>query len=417
VNQLSFTEHLISSQINNADWFEDISDYIEWNVGSFGHPPIGLHVYLRNLMRYIETTTSDIPEDKRKKLSEFVNSFLKPRVADPDKEVDLNALHDAYQKWLNIFPFEINYFNELKKHFSKMLPIVKNVTTNRYSGIAKAEMITSRDLVENLLETTKQLLKKVDSVDLLNKKLIDNPQRQHIEIINESHRVEQTSLLDNFNKGESEYLTLIKKWLNNEKKYFKVLIPLLDKGRSIFDHDIISSISDKAYSEIIERILEFGKNLEKFQSMYQNLDEEKFRDFFLPHLNAISKKHSGTGETFNKKGKTDILIQDNDSNNVFIAECKLWNGQAELKKAVDQLLERYVNWRDERTAIIIFNKEVKGFSDVISKAIDALKGHPRFETFIGHRKDSSYSFIFNHPEDSKKTVKLELILFNCTQSE
>ena len=182
-----------------------------------------------------------------------------------------------------------------------------------------------------------------------------------------------------------------------------------------FDNEIISNISENAYSQIIDRILIFGKNLEKFQSLYHHFDEEKFRDFFLPHLNSISTRHTGTGETFNKKGKTDILIQDQDGNNIFIAECKLWKGQSEIKNAIDQLLGRYVNWRDEKVALIIFNKDAKGFTEVVAKAIEAVKEHQQFESYVGNRKDTSHSFIFRHPDDTAKKIKLELIIFNCTQ--
>ncbi|WP_418181364.1 hypothetical protein ACNSOL_11735 (plasmid) [Aliarcobacter lanthieri] len=60
---------------------------------------------------------------------------------------------------------------------------------------------------------------------------------------------------------------------------------------------------------IIDEVNKFGLNLEKLSSLKSKFDEEGYRDYFLPHLNSISTSHSTTGETFNKKGKTDILIQ------------------------------------------------------------------------------------------------------------
>ena len=50
--------------------------------------------------------------------------------------------------------------------------------------------------------------------------------------------------------------------------------------------------------------------MEKVPDLVKSLNEENIRDYFLPHLNSISKTLSATGETFNKKGSTDILIQD-----------------------------------------------------------------------------------------------------------
>jgi len=185
-------------------------------------------------------------------------------------------------------------------------------------------------------------------------------------------------------------------------------------GDPIIKDELLDGISDSIYKQILQKISYFGKNLEKLTSIHSVLDEEGFRAFFLPFLNAISVTHTATGETFNKIGKTDILIQNQKGENVFIAECKVWSGEAEVPKALDQLLERYVNWRDEKLALIIFNKTVKGFTAIIDKAIDALKKHPSFKQFKGSTEAGRGSFVFQHPEDKDKTVDLELIMFNCT---
>lgn len=177
--------------------------------------------------------------------------------------------------------------------------------------------------------------------------------------------------------------------------------------------DKIDSLSDKGYDDILAHIRNYGKNLEKFKHLYDKFDEEGFREFFLPHLNSISKKHSATGETFNKIGKTDILIQDENGLNVFIAECKLWKGESELLKAVDQLLERYVTWSDEKVAIIIFNKDMKNFSELLTKASIKLPEHSLFDDYIGPTSDISFRYIFKHPDDNSKKITLELIIFNC----
>ena len=180
-----------------------------------------------------------------------------------------------------------------------------------------------------------------------------------------------------------------------------------------FEKEKFSSISDIAYNQIINEINIFGLNLEKFKSLYSKFDEEGFREFFLPHLNSISKIHSTTGETFNKIGKTDILIQDQEGVNVFIAECKIWHGEKELLKAIDQLLTRYVTWRDEKTALIVFNKDHQNLSQLLDTAKDALKKHPNFHSYVKETTNTSFSFIFKNEEDSNKKVYLELMVFNC----
>lgn len=181
----------------------------------------------------------------------------------------------------------------------------------------------------------------------------------------------------------------------------------------IFKAEKLSEISEKAYTQIIKEIDKFGRNLEKYKALYSKFDEEGFRDFFLPHLNSISTNHSATGETFNKKGKTDILIQNNDGENVFIGECKIWHGESEVLKAIDQLLERYVTWRDEYTSLIIFNKDNKDFSKLIETAKEAMTKHPSFDSFVKENSKTSISYIFKNIDDPTKRIKLELMLFNC----
>jgi hypothetical protein len=183
----------------------------------------------------------------------------------------------------------------------------------------------------------------------------------------------------------------------------------------VFEKEKISEISETAYNQILEEIQVFGKNLEKLTSLHSKFDEEGFRDFFLPHLNSISKSHSATGETFNKKGKTDILIQDGEGNNAFIAECKIWYGEKELQNAIDQLIDRYVTWRDEHTALIVFNKQNDNFTQLVSTARQAVANHELFVRKISDSSASSTRYILRNREDEEKHIQLELIIFNCKE--
>ncbi|MCT7564534.1 hypothetical protein N5U23_11045 [Aliarcobacter butzleri] len=91
----------------------------------------------------------------------------------------------------------------------------------------------------------------------------------------------------------------------------------------------------------------------------------------------------------------------------------IWNGEKLFLAAIDQLLDRYVTWRDEYTALIIFNKDNKDFSKVINNAKEVIKEHPNFDSYVKESKNTSISYIFKNKEDSTKKVRLELILFNC----
>jgi phosphomevalonate kinase len=190
--------------------------------------------------------------------------------------------------------------------------------------------------------------------------------------------------------------------LKNEKEFISELKPIFDK---ITEQDF--------HSFLIQQIFFFGQSLEKLNHLHNSFGEEEFRDYFLPHLTQISKKHIATGETFNKKGRTDILIQDMNATNTFVAECKLWKGKSYLSSAINQLIERYVLWRDEKIAVIIFNKDNKDFTKVIEIAKETIEEHELFESFIEEKFKTIITYKFKHSEDITKIVTLELILFNC----
>jgi hypothetical protein len=95
--------------------------------------------------------------------------------------------------------------------------------------------------------------------------------------------------------------------------------------------------------------------MEKKPALYKDKDEEGLRDQFLFILETRYEGISATGETFNKKGKTDIILKYTaDNTNLFVAECKFWKGASEFHQAIYQLFDRYLTWRDSKVALILF---------------------------------------------------------------
>jgi len=499
--QLEYVANFITVNIKNDNWFELISDYIEYTIESYGTPSVGsgkLVIYLKNWIKNNYISKEDFPNWKRNQILEFLESYENPSER---PKTDMNVLYSTVQRWIKTFP-NLEYFKAIKKDLSGRFPlqiILYEPKTNRYTGETKFKVRSKAELVEILINSTKNFLSAVNTPHYLKNKIIPEKIKYELEILGEQHKLKQNSLLVEYSNQETKYLKIIKKWLKNEKSYIKSLTAIIQKINSmpkkysferrktfeteylkvfirdkdqlkaiselitslqsvrkanvsdnkepdltvypsrtysieemeseievaldsyfeggeydpIFE-DKISKLSDKGYQNINNRIYNYGRNLEKYKGLYDKFDEEGFRDFFLPHLNSISKNHTATGETFNKIGKTDILIQDAEGLNVFIGECKIWKGQNELKKAVDQLLDRYVTWRDEKAALIVFNKDMKDFTELIKRAKEAIEDHPLFSEFIESREESSLSFKFHHPDDKSRFIDIELIIFNCT---
>jgi|ERR1700682_37037 len=120
------------------------------------------------------------------------------------------------------------------------------------------------------------------------------------------------------------------------------------------------ALDQAMYEEILGLLHGLGRTFERLPSLYTGKDEEALRDHLIPYLESHFEVASTTGETFNKSGKTDILMR-YEGKNVFVAECKFWGGQKKHFETIDQALS-YLAWRDSKAAIICFvkNKAMNG---------------------------------------------------------
>lgn len=197
VNQLSYTENFIAQNLDKELWYKDITDYIEYTIESFGVPNIGGDRYISNLKHWVKNTKPtdfDFPENKREKILEFINKLYSP-----GKKVntDLNILHTTFQKWVKTFP-ELPFFIKLKQQLRGKMPfnlLLYEPNYNRFTGLTKAKVRTQRELVEILINSTKNLLGSIDTPNLLSNGIISDKGKYQIELLNEQHKIKQNQLL------------------------------------------------------------------------------------------------------------------------------------------------------------------------------------------------------------------------------
>lgn len=176
-------------------------------------------------------------------------------------------------------------------------------------------------------------------------------------------------------------------------------------------------MANEMYTDILKVIYELGKSMERKPSTYIGKDEEGIRDQFLLILETRYEGTTASGETFNKGGKTDIILKyANDGSNLFVAECKFWHGAAEFQKAISQLFDRYLTWRDSKVALLVFVKN-NDFSKVIETIKSETPKHPYYLISVGSKGETSFSYKFHLPKDSEKPVQLEIIAFHYEQKE
>jgi hypothetical protein len=166
-------------------------------------------------------------------------------------------------------------------------------------------------------------------------------------------------------------------------------------------------LSLEVFHHILTVCRDAGREFERHPSIYANKDEETLRDHFLmvlaPHF------ESAAGETFNKAGKTDILIR-HEKANLFVAECKFWTGAKAVLAAVSQLLG-YLTWRDSKVALILFirNKDV---DSVIKQIKPALSDHDCYIRTIEQKDEGWIEFEFRLAPDNSRSVTLAVLAFH-----
>jgi hypothetical protein len=186
----------------------------------------------------------------------------------------------------------------------------------------------------------------------------------------------------------------------------KILLPVPSPSVSPFVPE--PTLDMKEYEHILTVISNMVKVMERSPKAFRGMKEEDLRTHFLVQLNG-QYEGQASGETFNFEGKTDILIRV-EGKNIFVAECKFWDGPKSLTEALDQLLS-YVTWRDTRTALLVFNRD-REFSTVLSKIPEVVKAHSNFKRETPFESETGFQFILHHRDDRNRELILTALAFD-----
>lgn len=183
------------------------------------------------------------------------------------------------------------------------------------------------------------------------------------------------------------------------------------KSKTTPERPTEKAISMEDFDSILSDIEIMAKVIEQSPSAFREMDEESLRWLFMIPLNL--QYDSATAETFNYKGKTDILIREG-RNNIFIAECKIWRGATSFRKAIDQVLG-YTTWRDTKIALLIFNKETR-LSTVIKSVKKEVPKHDCYVVELEPKGDTHFRYTFHHIGDEHKLIDVAVLIFDIPKS-
>lgn len=217
----------------------------------------------------------------------------------------------------------------------------------------------------------------------------------------------------NFNNENDLLNNLGVERIEHDNSNFKeIVIPFKDKIKysdDLNEYNVEEKVilGNANYERILNEIYAFCSEFEKFPKVYCNHNEEELRSILVSHLNGLCVD-SVTAETFNKKGKTDILISHN-SNILFIAECKIWYGAKKYLESITQLLG-YLRWKDTKSALIIFVKG-KNFLDILNKIEKVTMNHPNYICSKNRPHRNFFNFIMAAENNNEVHIELGVLLF------
>ena len=228
-----FTEFHIKRVIADDNWYDLITDYIDYIVQSFGGHGVGSGRYLQLIKEVIERevffTMINFPRAKRQQLLKFLEEehFHK---GNPKDISDPNLLFMTYKRWLNSFP-DLPVFQKIKKAQEKftMVLMLKEPKFNPYLGVVKSKTVTNDELVELLVSNTKKILAKINMKEMIQQGLIKDGNSYKYDLIQKLFDARYDFLLGQYSEGEKKYVETLTEWLKISLDFLQAIEPLIGK--------------------------------------------------------------------------------------------------------------------------------------------------------------------------------------------
>jgi len=253
LNNIKYFGYALEIFIDKDGGMNEIKDYLDYLIQSFGSPNIGGHIFESNVKHFIENgslTDKDFTDDQRIELLQHFEPQKTPVDLD---ERDLESLYVIFQKWIDAIP-NIGKFKEMKSQYTGKVPLnifALESKTNKYTGTTLLKPRSKSELLEFLMNLTSDILiisKNQVSKENYNKK-------EFIIIAEERLRIKQNILLSkSTNELESNYLTLIEQWLSMVIEFYQTINQVLQESNS----EVLSNNLNNAITKIDEIKIELS---------------------------------------------------------------------------------------------------------------------------------------------------------------
>lgn len=246
-------QHILNKQ-SSPIWQVEISKYIDEVIESFGQFPngYGIPFLFENYLSFVRQLI-DNNDNIKSEVKNYVNRKFDDLYLEKEEKDPIAGLCKIYDDWLNLVPFNLPFLRSVRDDFRNRSPLMVCVdyTSN---NIPLHHLISGDQLLALLNNLTKELLIKVGE------KIVELQDEEINSFYKEFVRQEllfTNQLLDKEEK-DYPYTLVIKKWMDNQEKYF-------DKINKLYEIQIINTediYPNDSYKESLQRINDFKRHLE-----------------------------------------------------------------------------------------------------------------------------------------------------------
>lgn len=230
LDQYLDTEYYIFAHVQDEDWYSSITDFIWYNIDSFGMVKgqasgFGAGVYIGLIKHVVQYSSIEI--DSKNKLLNYLTPFVDESLKSEKSCKDL--IIESYKTWLNLFPFELSHFKDIKNKYLNNLPLLYKIPprVNRFTNQLSATTFTQKDIISFLINETDKLHREFNGTILFEKGLLTDANRNLIELANKTRLLKLEELSEK-TPFESTVLEKINHWLKCEKEYISEIKELIE---------------------------------------------------------------------------------------------------------------------------------------------------------------------------------------------
>jgi len=181
----------------------------------------------------------------------------------PLKEAEINELIVIYNKWFDVFPFDMVVFSAVKDTFENKLPLKYNKE--------KVELFTPIELIELLKKISNLFFEQINASTIFHGNVIKDVNDHKVNLILEKRRLKSKL---GYPASQNEFSDIVSEWLKDEQDAWEELTPILESS----SNEKSDSPEKEGEKNSITIVHEEELNLKSKKQILNSIERKKIMD-------------------------------------------------------------------------------------------------------------------------------------------